>query len=295
MYYPGIGILSIYRSSSSQLKWKLLIAFLLLLGRGEVYAWEGRNIKPCNFRASEQESELYRYGSLLIIEENSNSPARPPSEKEKAFGAKRQISTPPYRNWWAYGLGLFLFASNILLFHLWCSARKKLWRLKESDKPNKLIVGNSSTKFVKAKVVTSLLRTEAFSLCKEEKTTQEYQEFLEQLVLVFEGNLSNTNLTAKKLSQLLFMSYPTCLRKVKAATGMTIKECLRFIRIHRAAQYLKIKPKQSLTGIAWDVGYSSNTHFTRDFKKIMGCTPSEFRKQEVEAVEINPYQLWLKR
>ncbi|MCB0597488.1 MAG: response regulator [Lewinellaceae bacterium] len=44
-------------------------------------------------------------------------------------------------------------------------------------------------------------------------------EFLQQFLAIVEANLSKPGFTAEQLSELLFMSYSTCLRKVKAATG----------------------------------------------------------------------------
>ena len=203
MYYLALGILSIDLGSFPQLKWKLLAAFLLLLG-------------------------------------------------------------------------LLLLASNLYLIYLWRTERKKTRQLKES---NNLFFGNSRSNFVRARSSDSFLRAEALFIREEEQHPQECREFLQQLLSVVEENLSDTPLNAQKLSQLLFLSYPTCLRKVKTATGMTIKECLRHIRIHQATRQLMAKPKQSINDIAWEVGYSSNTHFSRDFKRVMGCTPTEFRER----------------
>jgi len=38
--------------------------------------------------------------------------------------------------------------------------------------------------------------------------------------------------------------------------------------------------EMSIAAVAENVGFSSSSYFISVFKKRMGCTPSEFRKQE---------------
>ncbi len=94
-----------------------------------------------------------------------------------------------------------------------------------------------------------------------------------------EDNLGDPAFSAEQLADQLFVSYATCLRKVKALANCTVKEYIRQIRIHRAAQLLLEEPGRNIGAIAADTGFNSNTHFTREFRKVMGCTPTEYRKQ----------------
>lgn len=104
------------------------------------------------------------------------------------------------------------------------------------------------------------------------------QEFFEKLLAAVEDNLSDPDFSAEQLADALFVSYATCLRKVKALTNCAVKEYIRQIRIHRAAQLLLEEPGRNIGAIAGDTGFNSNTHFTREFRKVMGCTPTEYRK-----------------
>ena len=70
------------------------------------------------------------------------------------------------------------------------------------------------------------------------------------------------------------------LRKVKAITGQTVKEYIRHIRIHRAARLLREEPGRKVGAIAAETGFNSNTYFTREFSKVMGCTPTAYRKRK---------------
>ena len=103
------------------------------------------------------------------------------------------------------------------------------------------------------------------------------REFFEKLLAAVEDNLSDQDFGAEQLADALFVSYATCLRKVKALTNCTVKEYIRQIRIHRAAQLLLEEPGRNIGAIAGDTGFNSNTHFTREFRKVMGCTPTEYR------------------
>ncbi|MCB0588082.1 MAG: response regulator [Phaeodactylibacter sp.] len=105
------------------------------------------------------------------------------------------------------------------------------------------------------------------------------QTFFRQLVSTVEDHLSDPSFSAEMLSRELYMAYSTCLRKVKAATGKTVNEYIRHIRMHRAARMLADEPERTITSIALDVGFTSSSYFSREFRKVMGCSPTAFRDQ----------------
>jgi AraC family transcriptional regulator len=61
-------------------------------------------------------------------------------------------------------------------------------------------------------------------------------------------------------------------RTFSAATGMTIPQYLRQLRMDRAAALLK-SGKFNVTETALDVGYSSLSHFSQAFHETFGCCP----------------------
>jgi len=65
-------------------------------------------------------------------------------------------------------------------------------------------------------------------------------------------------------------------RAFKRATGMNITEYLTFFRIEKACLALTETDK-SISEIAIACGFFDNSHFCRNFKRIIGIPPSEYR------------------
>ncbi len=64
----------------------------------------------------------------------------------------------------------------------------------------------------------------------------------------------------------------------KRTTGRTPHQFLTERRVRRACEHLR-NPALSLTQIALRLGYSSQSHFTSVFRRVLGVTPGVFRSQ----------------
>ena len=62
-------------------------------------------------------------------------------------------------------------------------------------------------------------------------------------------------------------------------TGMTVGQYVTAIKMEEAKRLMDITPK-SILEIADYLGYSSQSHFQRVFKKTLGMTPGEYRRRE---------------
>ena len=62
------------------------------------------------------------------------------------------------------------------------------------------------------------------------------------------------------------------------ATGHTFKEILLKYRMDRAKDLLQ-DGDRAITQIAFDVGYSEPNYFSEVFKRVVGVTPSQFRRR----------------
>ena len=66
--------------------------------------------------------------------------------------------------------------------------------------------------------------------------------------------------------------------------GLTFTQFVDEIRLEKAAAMLK-DSRIAITEIAYDVGYSELAHFTRAFRRMVGTSPSEFRRRNVEGMQ----------
>lgn len=76
------------------------------------------------------------------------------------------------------------------------------------------------------------------------------------------------------------MSKRSFLRTFRAATGYTPIAYLIQLRINRAINLLR-SSSESITEIAFKVGFSDSNYFTRQFRKIAGISPRVYRRQTI--------------
>jgi AraC-like DNA-binding protein len=72
-------------------------------------------------------------------------------------------------------------------------------------------------------------------------------------------------------------SYYFC-KVFKQATGITFTEFVNRQRVERAKKLL-LDPEARVTEIAYEVGFQSLSQFNRSFLKIVGNSPTEFRRR----------------
>jgi AraC family L-rhamnose operon transcriptional activator RhaR/AraC family L-rhamnose operon regulatory protein RhaS len=75
------------------------------------------------------------------------------------------------------------------------------------------------------------------------------------------------------------MSKRSFIRAFRAATNRTPVAYLIQLRINRAAALLR-HGDDSITAIAFKVGFSDSNYFTRQFRKVMGISPRHYRQQQ---------------
>lgn len=66
---------------------------------------------------------------------------------------------------------------------------------------------------------------------------------------------------------------------IKKETGMTAQELIRNRLIEQAKEYI-VGTDKKLSQIAYELGFQYSQHFNRLFKKSVGYTPNEYRKQQ---------------
>lgn len=99
------------------------------------------------------------------------------------------------------------------------------------------------------------------------------QKFMDELIAKIEEYLADPNFGVTKLALELFMSQSALYKKVEALTGQSPQLFIRSYRLTRAAQLLKAN-SGNVTEVAFAVGFSSASYFTKCFKKKFGKRPS---------------------
>lgn len=68
-------------------------------------------------------------------------------------------------------------------------------------------------------------------------------------------------------------------RQFRLATGMTVGEFGRRVRLSRSAELLASERSPSIARIALDHGFFDQAHYTNAFRRFVGCTPAEFARR----------------
>jgi signal transduction histidine kinase/DNA-binding response OmpR family regulator/streptogramin lyase len=105
------------------------------------------------------------------------------------------------------------------------------------------------------------------------------EEFFQELEEVIEKNLSEPEFNVEDLGKKLYMSRATLYRKIHALSGKNPSEFLRSYRLKRAAQLLASN-FGSVTEVAFEVGFSNRTYFTKCFKKQFHQLPSDYKESQ---------------
>lgn len=101
------------------------------------------------------------------------------------------------------------------------------------------------------------------------------EAFLEQVFNYIDSNLVNQQFSVEMLASMLGMTRANLHLKVKTMTGSSPVELIRRIRVEAACRLIR-EGRMSLTDIGEQVGFNSTSYFTVAFKKVLGCTPSEY-------------------
>ena len=100
-------------------------------------------------------------------------------------------------------------------------------------------------------------------------------KLLMQITNYVQNNLSKP-LGVDELAKALFISRTHLAAKFKKETGMTLTDFILREKVEEAKRLLRYSDK-SLSLIADYLGFSSQSHFTKTFKKYTSKTPGEYR------------------
>ena len=93
---------------------------------------------------------------------------------------------------------------------------------------------------------------------------------------VVEARLADSDLSVDDLAAAMNLSRVQLYRKVKAISGSSPVELLRTARLNRGYQLL-IKTNKTISEIAYEIGFTAPSYFTRCFKNEFGISPSDIQ------------------
>ena len=100
--------------------------------------------------------------------------------------------------------------------------------------------------------------------------------YLPRLSEVIKSINSTPNISTKELADIACLSEKQFSRVFSDNVGLSPKEFSRIIRIQRALSILQNSPRISFAQLAYDCGYTDQSHMIKEFKQFSGNTPKEF-------------------
>ncbi|RZJ99908.1 MAG: response regulator transcription factor, partial [Flavobacterium sp.] len=101
------------------------------------------------------------------------------------------------------------------------------------------------------------------------------EKFLQEVIMIVEKNISNSNFSVDELSSLLFVSRVTLYKRIVNLTGKTPLEFIKSYRLKRATQLLE-KGDFTVSQICYKVGFKTPKNFVKSFKAEFDVIPSKY-------------------
>ena len=193
---------------------------------------------------------------------------------QKADNYLHELDTRRVINWLALGIIVLLLVVFVLfyLYHLRKIALQRervvntLWNLKPEDVP----MASETSENVESTEISEDSQT------MEDNESAAVSLFITRFKEVVEARLEDSDVSVEDLAADMSLSRVQLYRKVKAVTGSSPVELLRTARLNRAYQLLLTTDK-SVSEIAYAVGFTAPSYFTKCFKEEYGKVPGEAR------------------
>jgi ABC-type sugar transport system substrate-binding protein/AraC-like DNA-binding protein len=192
----------------------------------------------------------------------------------KADSYLHELGTQRVINWLAIAF-IFLLVVVLVLFYLYHLRKialqhervvNTLWNMPEPE----VTPENSEESVIPA--------ASEESADAEDAEPAAVSHFITRFKEVVERRLDNSDVSVEDLAADMNLSRVQLYRKVKAVSGSSPVELLRTARLNRAYQLL-ITTDKSVSEIAYDVGFTAPSYFTKCFKETYGMLPGDVKKQ----------------
>lgn len=112
------------------------------------------------------------------------------------------------------------------------------------------------------------------------KVENKEEAFLLQVKGIIEENISDPTFTVVKLQDLMGMSRMVLHRKLRTLTGHSAINLIKAMKMERAREIFERSKDIGVAEVAYDLGYSDPSYFSKCYKQYFGYSPSSCENEK---------------
>lgn len=116
--------------------------------------------------------------------------------------------------------------------------------------------------------------------------THNGNDFISRLTSIVEANLNDDQFGVSELAKKMRLNRSYIHRKLKSLTKKSVSEFIREIRLQKAKELLE-QGSDNVSEVAYNVGFSSPSYFSKCFHDYFGFAPAEVKKNQNYGNETN--------
>lgn len=93
-------------------------------------------------------------------------------------------------------------------------------------------------------------------------------------------------LPVSRVAEAAHATVRTLERKFKESSGYTVKDVSGLMRFEQARNHLWLEPDVNIAALALELGYTDQSHLSREFKRYSGTTPASFARKAKKGRQI---------
>ncbi|MCF6404609.1 helix-turn-helix domain-containing protein [Chitinophaga filiformis] len=94
---------------------------------------------------------------------------------------------------------------------------------------------------------------------------------------------TNGNMPVSEIAAAAHATVRTLERNFKQSSGYTVKDVSGLMRFEKVRNQLWLYPDSNIAGLAQELGYTDQSHLSREFKRYSGTTPGVFARKAKKA------------
>ncbi len=223
---------------------------------------------------------------------NSLSKAKRLEVEKELSKSEEQLVQESKSKWFLIFISIGIITILVVLLFIYKRKRKQLeletYQLNEA----RILLTNENEalkikilKYAKTKTTNSLTSTHKEKSKKTSLTVEEQNKYIEQIADYMEKEKPylDSEMKQSTLAEELNMSVHLFSEVLNVCFEKNFSSFINIYRVDMAKQLIKNSKyaHYKILAIGYEAGFPSKTSFNRVFKKLVGLTPSEYRKQEL--------------